>query len=97
MDTDVSRDHNGFCSSHRKSQSFGKSSSLTEKEKRARWKDLLARSEKAGGTIHLNADGEGLLSDKMSMRASSAASLVSGEEEEDEDEDGAVLEGAAGY
>lgn len=73
---------------------------MTEREKRERWKDLLARSERAGGTIHLNADGEGLLSDKMSVRASSAVSLITGEEE-----DGAALEleredrleGASGY
>jgi len=60
-----------------------KSISLTEKEKRERWKDLLARSERAGGTLHLNADGEGLLSDRMSTRAS-AVSLVMGEFEFEE-------------
>lgn len=63
-----------------------KSISVTEKEKRERWKDLLARSERAGGTLHLNADGEGLLSDKMST-----ISLVMGELEFEE-QDTAALE-----
>ncbi|KIL58148.1 hypothetical protein M378DRAFT_200624 [Amanita muscaria Koide BX008] len=51
---------------------------LTEKEKRERWEYLLERSEKAGGTLHLHANGDGLLSDRMRMSMVSTASGVSG-------------------
>jgi hypothetical protein len=40
--------------------------SLSEREKTARWDDLLERSEKAGGTLHLGL-GEGLASDQISI------------------------------
>ncbi|KAF8633204.1 hypothetical protein AX15_001472 [Amanita polypyramis BW_CC] len=50
-----------------------------QKSKREKWETLLEKSERAGGTLHLNADGEGLLSDKMSVRMS-ATSLTPSEE-----------------
>ncbi|KAJ6579113.1 hypothetical protein DFH09DRAFT_1147672 [Mycena vulgaris] len=50
---------------------------LTEKEKAARWDDLLERSERAGGTIHLGMS-EQLASDQASVRYStSSAQLLS--------------------
>ena len=40
---------------------------LTEKEKAERWEDLLERSARAGGTLHLGAGGgeDGLKSDQL--------------------------------
>jgi hypothetical protein len=51
---------------------------LTEKEKADRWDDLLQRSDRAGGTIHLGTS-EQLPSDEVSLRYSvSSTQLLSG-------------------
>lgn len=40
----------------------------SEKEKAAKWDDLLERSERAGGTLHVGGDlGSGLMSDKLRL------------------------------
>ncbi|KAI4518174.1 hypothetical protein K525DRAFT_272910 [Schizophyllum commune Loenen D] len=56
------------------------SRSLSEKEKAARWDDLLIMSERAGGTIHLGS--EGLPSDQLrfSTTSSSLDALVNAED-----------------
>ncbi|KAF8624199.1 hypothetical protein AX17_007188 [Amanita inopinata Kibby_2008] len=60
---------------------------LTEQEKRDKWEDLLERSARAGGTIRLKGEGEGLLSDKMRISvgttnvSSSPRLSLDGEEE----------------
>ncbi|KAJ7467847.1 hypothetical protein B0H11DRAFT_1814058 [Mycena galericulata] len=48
---------------------------LTEKEKAARWDDLLERSERAGGTIHLGTSDQ-LASDNVSLRNSTASTQL---------------------
>ncbi|KAJ7155753.1 hypothetical protein C8R46DRAFT_433593 [Mycena filopes] len=48
---------------------------LTEKEKADRWDDLLQRSERAGGTIHLGTS-EQLPSDDMSLRYSTSSTQL---------------------
>ncbi|KAJ7483620.1 hypothetical protein FB451DRAFT_1235163 [Mycena latifolia] len=48
---------------------------LTEKEKAARWDDLLERSERAGGTIHLGTSEE-LASDQVSVRNSTTSTQL---------------------
>lgn len=48
---------------------------LTEKEKAARWDDLLERSERAGGTIRLGTS-EQLLSDQLSLRNSTTSTQL---------------------
>ncbi|TFK32137.1 hypothetical protein BDQ12DRAFT_692934 [Crucibulum laeve] len=47
---------------------------LTEKEKADKWDDLLERSARAGGTLHLGGGTEQLASDQISMRMSVASS-----------------------
>ncbi|KAJ7113880.1 hypothetical protein C8R44DRAFT_795900 [Mycena epipterygia] len=48
---------------------------LTEKEKAERWEDLLERSDRAGGTIHLGAS-ERLASDEVSVRYSTSSTQL---------------------
>ncbi|KAJ7638323.1 hypothetical protein FB45DRAFT_399001 [Roridomyces roridus] len=48
---------------------------LTEKEKADRWDDLLARSERAGGTIHMGTSQQ-LASDEMSLRYSTSSTQL---------------------
>ncbi|KAJ3788751.1 hypothetical protein GGU10DRAFT_92343 [Lentinula aff. detonsa] len=45
-----------------KSHTFG---ALSDKEKDDKWDDLLERSKRAGGTLHLNGGSDGLASDKL--------------------------------
>ncbi|VDC06115.1 unnamed protein product [Peniophora sp. CBMAI 1063] len=52
----------------------GPRQAMSEQEKDALWDDLLERSAKAGGTLHYGAEGEALLSDRLStLSAGSAA------------------------
>ncbi|KAK7031981.1 hypothetical protein R3P38DRAFT_2774432 [Favolaschia claudopus] len=51
------------------------SQALTEKEKADRWDDLLQRSDRAGGTLHLGAS-EQLQSDELSLRYSTSSTQL---------------------
>ncbi|KAJ7604947.1 hypothetical protein DFH06DRAFT_1068097 [Mycena polygramma] len=48
---------------------------LTEKEKAARWDDLLQRSDRAGGTLHLGTS-DALRSDDLSLRYSTSSAQL---------------------
>ncbi|KAK2459249.1 hypothetical protein APHAL10511_008726 [Amanita phalloides] len=85
-------DHDAHSSSHLKSSESKLPHPLTEREKREKWEDLLERSDRAGGTIHLSADGEGLLSDRMLARIS-AVSLATTVGTQEEREGGVPHEG----
>ncbi|KAF8987522.1 hypothetical protein BDQ17DRAFT_552279 [Cyathus striatus] len=61
----------------RELSSSGKKYALTEKEKADIWDDLLERSDRAGGTLHLGAAEDLLMSDKLSMRMSVASEVPS--------------------
>ena len=47
---------------------------LTEEEKRAKWDDLLMRSDEAGGTLHIGESG--LMSDNVRFSAYSQYSEI---------------------
>ncbi|KAF7309554.1 hypothetical protein MIND_00326300 [Mycena indigotica] len=52
-----------------------KSAGLTEQEKASKWEDLLERSNRAGGTIHLG-NSDKLASDDISLRYSASSSQL---------------------
>jgi hypothetical protein len=47
----------------------------TSQEKEDKWDDLLKKSARAGGTLHLGADGEGLASDQLRFSSSTSLEL----------------------